>query len=318
MPTITINGKKIEAPENATILETARENGIFIPTLCHNDGLAPYGGCRLCVVEIALGGKTTVETSCTYPVEEGLVVKTDTERIKRARRVIIGLLLDRSPKPVVIQDLASEYGIMERPTRFSIENEHCIRCGLCVRACREIVQARAISFAGMGFERKVTTPFNESSSDCIGCGTCELICPTKVIDMRDLPDAQEHAPGDHESIGPVRNLDNWNTEFKVKVCKECGNPFYPAQPLEKFRQAQNLQPEFFDTCPSCRVTPRVDEELCVGCMGCAVNCPIGAIQMKQKDEEQRANIYREICTGCHYCVDKCVVGAIKLEEQNHV
>jgi NADH dehydrogenase/NADH:ubiquinone oxidoreductase subunit G len=314
MPSITINGKKIEAPENMTILEVARENGIFIPTLCHNDSLMPYGGCRLCVVEVIKNGKTTIETSCTYPAEPGLTVKTDTARIKRARKVIIGLLLNRSPKPVVIQDIAAEYGITEPQTRFMVENEHCIRCGLCVRACREIVRARAISFSGMGYERKVTTPFNEASSDCIGCGTCELICPTKVIDMKDLPEAEEITPSDHEKIGPTRNLYTWNTEFKVKVCKECGNPFYPAQPLQKFQEAQNLKPEFFDTCPSCRIPPKVDEELCLGCGGCVVNCPIGAIMMKEKDEEQRSNIYRENCTGCHYCVDKCVVGAIKLEE----
>ena len=224
MPVITINGKKIEAPENASILDVARENGVFIPTLCHNDGLAPYGGCRLCVVEVSKNGRTTVEASCTHPVEEGLAIKTDTARIKRARKMIIGLLLNRSPKPVVIQDLASEYGLTEPPTRFSVDNEHCIRCGLCVRACREIVHAQAISFAGMGLERKVTTPFNQPSVDCIGCGTCELVCPTKVIDMKDLPETQEVIPGDHEMQGPVRSLYNWNTEFKMKSARNAATP----------------------------------------------------------------------------------------------
>jgi formate hydrogenlyase subunit 6/NADH:ubiquinone oxidoreductase subunit I len=167
----------------------------------------------------------------------------------------------------------------------------------------------------MGFERKVTTPFNESSLDCIGCGTCELICPTKYIDMKDLPEAQEVTPSDHQIIGPVRNFDTWNTEFKVRVCNECGNPFYSAQPLKKFQESQNLQSGFFDVCPSCRIPPHVDEDLCLGCGGCVVNCPIGAILMKEKGEEQKPTIYRENCTGCHYCVDMCVVGAITIENR---
>ena len=98
MVSLKINGKKVKADEGTTILKAARANGIEIPTLCSHDGLEAYGACRLCIVEIKKGGRVVIETSCTYPVEEGLEVKTSTPRIIDARKVIVELHLARSPQ----------------------------------------------------------------------------------------------------------------------------------------------------------------------------------------------------------------------------
>ena len=305
MITLTINGRKIRAEDGATILEAARGHGIFIPTLCHNDGLGHYGACRLCIVEITEGKRTTVHPSCSYPVEEGLRVRTDTERIKKARRTIISFLMNRKDeRSDAVQELVKRYGVKEPPTKRMIENENCIRCGLCVRACREIVGRSAISFTGMGYERKVSTPFNTKSSDCIGCGTCELICPTGCVDMEDTLDPE-----------PVRTLKKWKTDLSLRVCKECKNPFFPASALDRFRDENVFSsPEFLDLCPSCRIPPYVDEELCTACNACIIVCPMGAAQfIEQHGDDQKAHIFTENCSGCHTCVEVCGWGAIKLE-----
>ena len=109
MITITINGKKVKAREGQTILEVARVHGISIPTLCHNDALKPYGACRLCIVEIEQHGQTVIESSCTYPVSEGLMVETGSPRVIEGRRMVIELLLARCPNVKIIQELAAEY-----------------------------------------------------------------------------------------------------------------------------------------------------------------------------------------------------------------
>ncbi|MDX1269706.1 MAG: 2Fe-2S iron-sulfur cluster-binding protein, partial [Oceanisphaera sp.] len=130
------------------MLEAARSAGIHIPTLCYNDAVAPYGACRLCIVEIEKNKRKTIEASCTYPVEAGLVVKTDSPRVKEGRKLVIELLLARCPNVKVVQELAAEYGVADSSPDWTKENEYCILCGLCVRACNEVVQANAIQFAG--------------------------------------------------------------------------------------------------------------------------------------------------------------------------
>ncbi len=97
MVTCTINDMVIQAEEEKTILEVARDEGIHIPTLCYHKELTPYGACRLCLVEIVGGARPCHQVSCLYKVTEGLIVKTDTERVVRARKIIIELLLARSP-----------------------------------------------------------------------------------------------------------------------------------------------------------------------------------------------------------------------------
>ncbi len=175
MVSLTINGLQVSVEEGATILEAAQFYGFPIPTLCHMEGLTPYGACRLCVVEIGQGSKARLVSSCTYPVEQGLVVRTASERVMRARRMILELLLASCPQSKTIQDLASEYQI--RQQRFRQEYEDCIMCGRCIRMCEEQMQAKAIGFRQRGDRRSIGTPFDIKSDVCRLCGGCMYVCP---------------------------------------------------------------------------------------------------------------------------------------------
>jgi len=175
MITLTINGLQTSVEEGTTLLEAARFLGFPIPTLCYNEGLSPYGACRLCVVEISEGKGARLVSSCTYPAQEGLVVRTASERVLKARRMILELLLASCPQSKVIQDLASAHNI--RQQRFKQEYEDCILCGLCVRMCEEQMMAKAIGFRGRGEHRTIGTPFDIKSEVCRLCGGCMYICP---------------------------------------------------------------------------------------------------------------------------------------------
>jgi len=172
---IAINGLPFSVEEGTTLLEAARFLGFPIPTLCHKEGLSPYGACRLCVVEIGEGPKARLVSSCTYPAEEGLVVRTASSRVMRARRMIIELLLASCPQSKVIQDIASAHGVNRQ--RFRQEHEDCILCGLCVRMCEEQMMATAIGFRGRGEHRTIGTPFDARSEICRVCGGCMHVCP---------------------------------------------------------------------------------------------------------------------------------------------
>ncbi len=175
MINLKINGLPVQVEEGATLLEAARFLGFPIPTLCHMDGLEPYGACRLCVVEIGKPPKSRLVTSCTYRAEEGLIVHTASERVVKARRMIIELLLASCPQSKVIQDLAAEHHVMQQ--RFRQEHEDCILCGLCVRMCKEQMVAGAIGFQGRGQNRRINTPFDMKSEKCRLCGGCIYVCP---------------------------------------------------------------------------------------------------------------------------------------------
>jgi len=175
MITLKINGLDVSVEKGATLLEAARFLGFPIPTLCHIDGLSPYGACRLCVVEIGEGPKAKLVSSCTYPAEEVLNVRTESERVIRARKMILELLLASCPQSKTIQDLASKHGVMHQ--RFKQEHEDCILCGLCVRMCEEQMMAKAIGFRNRGEKRSIGTPFDVKSDVCRLCGGCMYICP---------------------------------------------------------------------------------------------------------------------------------------------
>ena len=172
---LKINGLEVSVEEGTTLLEAAKFLGFPIPTLCHMEGLSPYGACRLCVVEIGEGSKTKLVSSCTYPVQEGLQVRTASSRVLRARKMVLELLLASCPQSKVIQDLASKHEV--RTQRFKQEYEDCILCGLCVRMCSEQMMAGAIGFQGRGNHREIGTPFNIKSETCRLCGGCMHVCP---------------------------------------------------------------------------------------------------------------------------------------------
>lgn len=209
MITLTINGQTVQAPKNATILEAARSAGIHIPTLCYHSELAPEGACRLCVVE-ATGARTLV-ASCVYPVAEGMVVKTNTDKVRAARRMVVELLLANHPKDCLacqksgdceLQNIAADLGL--RKIRFEggarkahtidasnpclvRDQEKCILCGRCIRVCRDVQGMSVYSFAERGFDTIVSTAFEQDLGkvECSYCGQCASVCPTGAIVEKD-------------------------------------------------------------------------------------------------------------------------------------
>ncbi|MBN1847690.1 MAG: (2Fe-2S)-binding protein [Deltaproteobacteria bacterium] len=180
----TIDGQEVQAKEGWTVLETARHYGIHIPTLCYHEAVQPSGACRLCVVEAREGGRSKVVISCMYPSREGVEILTDTERIRNVRRWILEMLLAECPASKEIAQLAEEYGV--KSTRFKSEDpeQQCILCGLCVRACEEIVGVRAISFGSRGVSKHIATPYMIPNQACIACGSCVSVCPTGAMQAR--------------------------------------------------------------------------------------------------------------------------------------
>jgi len=241
MITLTFDGREVQAEEGATILDAARDNNIYIPALCSNEAIKPYGACRLCQVEIVSNGRERLVASCLYPVEEGLIVKTNTERVKNNRRMIMELLLARCPNNKVIQDLARQLGVDKTP--FKLEDKQCILCGLCVRACEEVVGVSAISLVNRGISRQVASPFYEVSDACIGCGSCAYVCPVGTIKLEDI--------GDTRTL-TFPNPKMQKAEFKLKKCKICGNYWAPEKQLDYIAKKAGLAPEIFDVCPNCR------------------------------------------------------------------
>ena len=175
MINLKINGIEVSVDRGTTLLEAAQFLGLPIPTLCHMEGLSPYGACRLCVVEVGDPPNSRLVTSCTYPAEEGLKVRTASARVVRARKMIVELLLASCPQSKTIQDIAAALDV--RQQRFRQENENCILCGRCVRMCKEQMAAGAIGFTGRGQERAIGTPFDSTSEVCRLCGGCMYVCP---------------------------------------------------------------------------------------------------------------------------------------------
>lgn len=202
--TIQVNNSPLEADTNETLLSALQRNGIKIPTLCHIAGFTPAGACRLCVVEVE--GKRDLITSCTYPVEENMVVNTNSARVIKARKTIVEMLLSNHPDDCLycerngnceLQFLAEEMNIRER-RYFSQKNKQqrdhsspsvysdpskCILCNRCVRVCEEVQYVTAIEFVSRGNKTSVNSAFSKglNVSSCINCGQCIMVCPTGAL-----------------------------------------------------------------------------------------------------------------------------------------
>ncbi len=198
---LSINGLPVSVPEGTTILDAARFADIPIPTLCHHPKLTPYGGCRLCIVDVK--GINRPVTSCTTPVTAGMEVTTTSPTIEKLRKTILELILSDHPNDCMVcekagdctlQELAYFYGIRENrldgerrvyakkdDNPFIERNmEKCILCGKCVRICDEVQGVGAIDIAYRGFNAKVCPPF-EKNLDCEFCGQCVSVCPTGAL-----------------------------------------------------------------------------------------------------------------------------------------
>jgi len=232
----SIDGQPVEGKEGETVLEVALDSGFEIPRLCYNEAVKPYGACRLCLVEVSRKGRGRMTTSCNYPVMEGIEVFTRTEKVVRARRMMIELILAMCPGDKLIQDMAREMGVTE--VRFKKEDKDCILCGLCGRICSEVVGANAIDFASRGDRREMVPPYKGEAMNCIACGACVVACPVDVIRMKEE--------------GDERTIIRWKRTLKMKTCKKCGNAFAPWFQLEKFKRDAKLPKDFFDLCYTCR------------------------------------------------------------------
>ena len=237
MITLNINGLEISVEDGSTVLEAARFMGFPIPTLCHMDGLSPYGACRLCLVEVKKGRKTKITTSCNYPLLEGTEVFLDTPTVVRLRKTVLQLLLAMAPKAGAVREIAEQYGVTETPFEPNQDND-CILCGLCNRVCKEVVEADAIGFAGRGYKKTMSSPYDEVNEACIGCGACAVVCPTSCIGLKEENN--------------IRTLEKWHRRLPMKACKKCGRSFAPTFQLNHFAKAINKDASFFDICVDCR------------------------------------------------------------------
>jgi bidirectional [NiFe] hydrogenase diaphorase subunit len=179
--TLRINGRKVEARAGMTVLEAAKAVGIEIPTLCYHEELSGYGACRLCVVELVKGNRSRIVVSCLYPVEEGLDVQTESEKVVRHRKMILELMLARWPW--VDKSLLQKYGVEK--SRFDENSTFCILCGLCVRYCAEVKKESVLGFIGRGTRRQVVFYSDLAAKACPKCGggnmECLQVCPTGVL-----------------------------------------------------------------------------------------------------------------------------------------
>ena len=175
---INIDGAIIHAPKGSSVLNNALEYSICIPHLCRVKNLPGTGVCRLCIVEHVNNGNSKVTTSCTLNVEDGMVIRTNTDRIRRLRRNLAELLVAQAPNSRAVQDIAVRCGVKE--VRYPFRNEKCILCGRCVQVCTDVWKARAIGFVGRGKERHVSYPFGVKPDFCKRCYDCVELCPMTI------------------------------------------------------------------------------------------------------------------------------------------
>ncbi len=235
MPKIILNGIVVETEEGALILQAARSAGISIPTLCYHQALKPIGACKLCAVEVKQpSGKSRVLLSCILKTKEGLEVNTESDEVVKARTAAFKNLLVMAPESRTIRDLAKRHGIDLGPPP-----DGCVRCRLCVRVCREIVNAGALKME----KRDGLSYVTPEAGACIGCGTCVNICPTGAICMKD-----------QDGIRTISIRDEIIGVHPLQRCEACGRYFASRKFIEHVhaRTTQHTDvKEHHLYCPTC-------------------------------------------------------------------
>jgi predicted molibdopterin-dependent oxidoreductase YjgC len=226
---LTIDGREVEVPQGWTLLQAANKLGIRIPTLCHLWELSPCSACRICLVEVE--GARNLVTACSYPAAAGMKVHTRTERVLKARRLVMELILSDHPLDCMtcektgscqLQDLAYEMGLggsrmkgeqhrypVDQGNPFIVRDYNkCVLCERCTRICDEIQGSMAIEYAHRGFQTKVGVPYHRSltESDCVFCGQCVSVCPVGALTER-------------SRVGRGRE---WEFQKVKTICSYCG------------------------------------------------------------------------------------------------
>ncbi len=266
---LTVDEQRIDVESEVSVLEACQGLGIKIPTLCYYKALPGYGACRLCLVEVERHGRSKVEASCVFMAQEGIVVRTNTERVQRTRRIMAELLLARCPDSEKVKEVAAEIGVTE--TRFPKKNEDCILCGLCARVCSQLMKVGAVDFSGRGTTRKIGPAYDRHSPVCMACGACELVCPTGAVNLEEV------------SARPPRPV---LSEYNAELVKRSSIyiPFPQALPN----------------------VPVIDRNSCMhfltdACKACESFCPAGAIDYSQEDEVVEIDVGAAILSP-GYCV----------------
>jgi len=236
---ISIDGRRVEATVGEYLLAVAKREGVHIPTLCHHEAVEPTGACRLCLVEVTRPqwkGWSKLVTACLYPVEEGLSVRTNSERVRKTRKEVLELLLARSPGSKELWALGREYGIVE--PRYKVEElgDNCTLCDVCTRICQDLVTG-AISRVNRGVRKVVSTPFAEVSDACIGCLACARSCPTRAIPFSET--------------GGTRTI--WGKTFELVPCSSCGDPTVTREQAAWLAGRQGVEEADLCICDRCKV-----------------------------------------------------------------
>ncbi|MGA7876359.1 MAG: molybdopterin-dependent oxidoreductase [Desulfoferrobacter sp.] len=230
--TLKINGQEVEVEKGTTILEAAKQLGIYIPTLCYHPYLPLEEACRICVVEDIRGGWSTLVAGCVFPVRNGMVIETESDKVLESRKTIMELLLSDHPNDCMtcyatgeceLQDMAYRYSV--KPTAFEAGERHkyeidpdpnpelhlnmnkCILCRRCIRACSEIQGADVWTKVGRGFDQRISTAFDLPTIEagCELCGHCVDFCPVDAIGWR-------------RGRGDMRS---WQLKAGSSVCLQC-------------------------------------------------------------------------------------------------
>jgi iron-only hydrogenase group A len=240
---IEVNNRILEANSGETILDVLSRNGIKVPTLCHMKNYFPSGACRMCVVEHENSGRLI--TSCSYPAEDGMKIKTHTMRVVEARKMIVELLLSNHPDDCLycvrngnctLQDMAVEHNVTERrisgpKNKFSKDlsspsitrdPDKCILCGRCVRVCSERMDVSAIDYINRGSRTLIGTSFNKglNTSSCVNCGQCIMVCPTGALSEKGHLNEIQLALNDPEKTVVVQ----YAPAISVSLAEEFGMP----------------------------------------------------------------------------------------------
>ena len=236
MPEIIVNDQRIQADEGKPIIDILRKQGIEVPAMCYHPALSPAGECKLCAVEVVYPEKPAqVKLACVIKPAEGMEIHTDNQRVQRARTTAFRNLAKFAPESAVIRRLAEKHGIDIGPPP-----DECIRCRLCIRACKELVGANSLKIEKRNGIRYVAP---RPGNRCIGCGTCASICPTGA-------NCQE----DKNGLRIISIRDEIIGQNPLLQCENCGRYFATPKFLSRIEERTEDHPhvkEHHRYCPTC-------------------------------------------------------------------